>query len=198
MALSVITPPAVEPISASEAKASPSLRVTTTADDTDITALIKTARLMAETRSLHALVTQTLELVLDGFPTGGIKLPMPPLQSVTSIKYIDTDDTEQTLSSALYDVDTETVPGMVAPAADESWPTDVMDQINAVRVRYVAGFGGAAEVPADIKSWIKITVGTLYDNPQGFVVGTAQTVTPIPRNYVDALLDNYRYMAIQF
>jgi hypothetical protein len=63
-------------------------------------------------------------------------------------------------------------------------------------VRFVAGFGAAAAVPEDIKSWIKIMVGTMYDNPQALVVG--QTVAAIPRNFVDALLDDYRYKAIQF
>lgn len=195
MALKEITPPAEEPITASEAKASPSLRVAVATDDTDIAALIKTARLMAETRTMHALVTQTWELVLDGFPTGGIVVPMPPIQSVTSIKYIDTDGDEQTLGATLYAVDGDSIPGLIVPAYGETWPTDVRDQVNAVRVRFVAGFGAASDVPEDIKSWIKIMVGTLYDNPQAVVVG--QTVMSIPRNFVDALLDDYRYKAIQ-
>jgi uncharacterized phiE125 gp8 family phage protein len=198
MALTVITGPAEEPISVAEAKASPSLRVAVATDDTDIGTLITAARKLAETYTLHAFVTQTLELVLDGFPTGGIVVPMPPLQSVTSIKYIDTDGTEQTLSATLYAVDTDSTPGMIVPAYDETWPTDVRDQINAVRVRFVAGFGGAVLVPEDIKSWIKIMVGTMYDNPQAVVVGVGQTVASIPRNFIDALLDDYRYKAIQF
>ena len=195
MALIVITPPADEPITATEAKASPSLRLSVATDDTDITALIKTARLMAETHTMHALVTQTLELVLDGFPDGGIVVPMPPLQSVTSIKYIDEDGVQQTLSALLYSVDTNTVPGLITPAYGESWPA-TRDEINAVRVRFVAGFGAASDVPEDIKSWIKITVGTMYDNPQGLVVG--QTVASVPSRYIDALLHNYRFKAITF
>jgi uncharacterized phiE125 gp8 family phage protein len=196
MGLTLITPAAEEPITLSEAKASPSLRVSASTDDTDITALIVAARKMAETYTLHALVTQTWELVLDGFPSGGIMVPMPPLQSVTSIKYIDTDGTEQTLDALLYAVDTDSIPGLIVPAYDETWPTDVRDEINAVRVRFVAGFGAKADVPEDIKAWIKIMVGTLYDNPQAVVVG--QTVESMPRSFVDGLLDDYRYKAIQF
>lgn len=193
MALTIITPPAEEPITVSEAKLSPSLRVDTATDDTAIGTLITAARKLAENYSLHALVTQTIELVLDGFPDGGIKVPMPPLQSVTSIKYIDTDGTEQTLAASLYAVDTDSIPGMIVPAYDETiWPS-TRDEINAVRVRYVAGFGGAAFVPEDIKAWIKIMVGTMYDNPQAVVVG--QTVQSVPRNFIDALLDDYRAKA---
>jgi uncharacterized phiE125 gp8 family phage protein len=196
MALKLISPPSEEPITASEAKASPSMRVSTATDDTAIAGLITTARKMAETYTLHALVTQTWELVLDGFPTGGIVVPMPPLQSVTSIKYIDTDGDETTLSALLYAVDDDSIPGLITPAYGETWPTDVRDQVNAVRVRYVAGFGDEADVPQDIKTWIKMRVGTLYDNSQAVVVG--QTVTSIPRDFVDGLLDDYRYKALRY
>jgi uncharacterized phiE125 gp8 family phage protein len=195
MALTLKTPPSEEPITVAEAKASPSLRVVAAIDDVDIGTLITTARKLAETYSLHALVTQTWELVLDGFPTGGIVVPMPPLQSVESIKYIDTDGVEQTLDALLYSVDVDSIPGLIVPAYDETWPT-TRDEVNAVRVRFVAGFGDASDVPEDIKSWIKIMVGTMYDNPQAVIVG--QTVETIPRNFIDGLLDDYRYKAIQF
>jgi uncharacterized phiE125 gp8 family phage protein len=195
MALTLITPAAEEPITTSEAKLSPSLRVATATDDTAIGTLITTARKLAETYTLHALVTQTWELVLDGFPTGGIIVPMPPLQSVSSIKYIDGNGDEQTLDALLYSVDDDSIPGLIVPAYGETWPT-TRDEVNAVRVRFVAGFGDADDVPEDIKSWIKIMVGTMYDNPQGIVVG--QTVMSIPRTFVDGLLDDYRYKAIQF
>jgi len=196
MGLTLITPPAEEPITVSEAKASPSLRVSASTDDTDIGTLITAARKMAEAYTLHALVTQTWELVLDGFPTGGIVVPMPPLQSVTSIKYIDDDGVEQTLGASLYSVDTDSIPGLITPAYDETWPTDVRDQVNAVRVRFVSGFGGAAAVPEDIRTWIKMRVGTMYDNPQAIVVG--QAVATVPRDFIDGLLDDYRYKAKTF
>lgn len=194
MALIVIDPPTSEPVTPAEAKASPSFRVVGATDDADITALIKTARETAEAITRRAFITQTLELVLDGFPTGGIELYCPPIQSVTSIKYIDTDGVEQTLSSDLYDLDSDSEPGMVAPAYGESWPA-TQDQINAVRVRYVAGYGAAADVPASIKTWIKMRAGTLYDNPQGIITGTI-TAT-IHRDYLDGLLDPYRIITFR-
>jgi uncharacterized phiE125 gp8 family phage protein len=198
MALIIISPPSTEPITVAEAKASPSLRVAVATDDTDIGTLITTARMQVEDYTNHALITQTWELVLDGFPSGGIVLPLPPLQSVTSIKYIDTDGTQQTLSSSLYDLDSDTEPGMVAPAYGESWPS-TRDEINAVRVRYVAGFGAASDVPEDIKTCIKFIVGVTYDNSQGIIGGQQMIplddiIEKILRQYVK----NYRYKAIQF
>ena len=198
MGLTLIQAPSEEPITVEEAKASPSLRVTTAANDTDIGTLITTARMQVEDYTLSALVTQTWELVLDGFPTGGIKVPVPPLQSVTSIKYIDTDGVQQTLDALLYSVDTDSTPGLIVPAYGESWPS-ARDEINAVRVRYVAGFGAKEDVPEDIKTCIKAIVGVTYDNSQGTIGG--QVLTPLDTIIEKILVQyvkNYRYKAFTF
>ena len=198
MGLSLIVPASEEPITVAEAKASPSLRVAVATDDTDIGTLITTARMQVEDYTLSALVTQTWELVLDGFPTGGIKVPVPPLQSVTSIKYIDTDGTQQTLDALLYAVDTDSVPGLVVPAYGESWPS-ARDEINAVRVRYVAGFGAKEDVPEDIKTCIKSIVGVTYDNSQGIIGG--QQMIPLDdiiEKILQQYVKNYRYKAFTF
>src|SRR5690242_18545156 len=97
MNIKVITPPTSEPITLEEAKLH--LRVDGVDDDTLITMLITAAREEVERLSFHALMTQTLELILDvwpydksvfpGWPYGKIKIPRPPLQSVTSLTYKD-------------------------------------------------------------------------------------------------------------
>ena len=189
MGLTLIQAPSEEPITVEEAKASPSLRVTTAAHDTDIGTLITTARDMAETITRRAFITQTWELVLDGFPTGGIVLPMPPLQSVASIKYIDDNGDQQTLDALLYAVDADSEPGLIVPAYGESWPS-TRDEVNAVRVRFVAGYGSKDDVPEAIKTWIKMRVGTLFVNSTTIVTGTIVEV--LKRDYVDGLLDPYR------
>jgi uncharacterized phiE125 gp8 family phage protein len=111
MALKLITAPAAEPVSTSEAKSH--LRVDTTADDTYIGTLITVARQNVESHLRRALISQTWEVVLDAFPAGVIRLPKPPLASVTSIKYTDDEGNESTYSSANYVVDSDTEPGRV-------------------------------------------------------------------------------------
>jgi len=192
MGLTLIQAPSEEPITVEEAKASPSLRVTTAAADTDIGTLITTARDTAETITRRAFITQTWELVLDGFPSGGIVLPMPPLQSVASIKYIDDNGDQQTLNALLYAVDIDSEPGLVVPAYGESWPY-TRDEVNAVRVRFVAGYGSKGDVPEAIKTWIKMRVGTLFVNSTTIVTGTIVEV--LKRDYVDGLLDPYRVIS---
>ena len=93
------------------------------------------------------------------------------------------------LNALLYAVDTDSEPGLVVPAYGESWPS-ARDEVNAVRVRFVAGYGDASDVPAAIKTWIKMRVGTLYVNSTTIVTGTI--VEALKRDYVDGLLDPYR------
>src|SRR5512137_379977 len=73
--------------------------------------LIPAATSWAETATGRALITQTWKLLLDGFPSGlggwlggyvttgaasAITLPKPPLQSVTTVKYVDESGVLQT------------------------------------------------------------------------------------------------------
>ena len=121
MALKLITAPATEPVTSTEAKSH--LRVDTTADDTLIGTLITAARQHVEAHLRRALITQTWELVTDAFPVGDVlRLPLPPLVSVTSIKYTDEDGAESTFSSGLYVVDTDSTKGRVVLKNGETWP----------------------------------------------------------------------------
>lgn len=195
MAIRLITPPAVEPITLTEAKEH--LRVDHTADDDLITAMIVAARTSCENWTARAFITQTWELVIDDFPTTEIMLPRPPLQSVTSIKYDDGAGVEQTLGIDQYDVDTVNQPGWVVPVTS-GWPTGVWQGINSVRIRYVAGYTPgtdspidlAANVPGSIIAAIKLTLGQLYEQREDIVVGTI--VNKVPVNSVEYLLRQHR------
>lgn len=184
MSLKVITPPASEPVTLAEAKLH--LRVDGTTEDALISSLIVAARQGAEHLTDRALMTQTLELSLDGFPSV-IKLPRPPLVSVTSVKYVDQAGAEQTLVSTDYQLDAASEPARLMPAYGETWPT-TRNQVNAVTIRYQAGY---TTVPDQIKSWMLLRIGMLYANRES--VATGISVAQVP--YVDRLLDAYRVYA---
>lgn len=190
MTLKLITAPATEPVTASEAKSH--LRVDTTADDTLIGTLITAARQHVENHLRRALITQTWELVMDAFPAGDvIRLPRPPLVSVTSIKYTDVAGSESTFSSAAYVVDTDSTKGRVVLKSGETWPSDTLAAANGVRVRYVAGYGEASAVPRPIRQAILLLIGTLYENRESVLVAQGVTVAQLPFG-VEALLMPYR------
>ena len=68
------------------------------------------------------------------------------------------------------------------------WPA-TRGEINAVRVRYVAGYSDAASVPESIKAWIKLQVGAMYENRESEVVEKGAAIT---LGFADRLLDRYR------
>lgn len=190
MYLAPVTAAAELPVTRAEAKAH--LRVDGTDEDSLIDALIAAATSHLEGRNGvlgRALVTQTWDYRVDGFPgagSGWIELPLPPLQSVTSVKYLDETNTEQTLDAARYVVETGHVHGYVRPAYGLTWP-GTLDEANAVRIRFVAGFGAATAVPQPLKHAILLLVGHWFVNREA--VGAAGAPMPIA---VDALCQPFR------
>lgn len=171
--LVVTTAPASEPVTVSEAKAR--LRITITAEDADLAALIIQARELCEAGCQRAFVTQTLTLTLNDFPRRkdkAIYLPRPPLQSVAWVKYYDASGVQQTVSASDYWVATSGEPGRVVPKLGY-WPSVESGRPDAVEVRFVAGYGLAAVVPAPAKAAILLTLAALRENPAGAVVPVA-------------------------
>ncbi|KKL96986.1 hypothetical protein LCGC14_1839010 [marine sediment metagenome] len=189
MALSINVAPAVEPVSTADAKLH--LRVDHAAEDALINTLIAAARQSAELFTGRAFITTTFTLTLDSFPSV-IIVPRPPLQSVTHVKYYDLDGIQQEFSDTLYDVDIETEPGRIVPAYNETWPS-IRNRVNAVEVRFIAGYGAAAvNVPEAIVSAILLHVGHLYEHREDVIIGTISSQMP---SGVHSLLWPYRSLA---
>ena len=114
---------------------------------------------------------------------------IPPVLSVTSIKYLDTAGVQQTLDSSLYLVDT--VACCVVPAYGQSWPS-LYPVSQPVTVRISCGYGAtAASVPGTIKSAMLLLIAHWYENREA-AQGSSMAVTSIPIG-VDALLAPYRW-----
>ena len=168
----VATPPTVTPVTISEAKAH--LRVDIDDDDALILSLIKAATAHCERIARRSFVTQTLDLTLDYWPAAsGFCLPRPPIQSVTSITYTDEDGNSDTVSSSDYIVDTAR--GKIALKASATWPAVTLQRMAGVVIRYVAGYGAAAAVPADFKQAVLLVTGDWYENRENMIVGTTQS-----------------------
>lgn len=143
------------------AEAQSHCRVTDAAESVYLDSLLKAATQHAERITGRAFVTQTWYYYLHRFPSGEIKLPLPPCQSVTAITYTDSDGTaSQTLSSALYELHIEEEPAIIVPAYGESWPSTYA-MPNVVRIEFVAGYGAVSVVPAELKQlmleWVELT-----------------------------------------
>ena len=187
-ATTIVTEPTAEPLTLTEVK--DSLRDTPVEDDALVSVLITAARRAAEAHTHRVFVTQTWDYFADKFPASAItflELPRPPLVSVTSIKYTDTDGVQQTWDSSKYVVDTHAERGRILPAWSEIWPS-TRQVMNAVEIRFVAGYGVPDDVPEDIRTAMLLQINHLYDHRQSVVIGAIGTVLPLG---VKALLSPY-------
>jgi len=165
MTLTRIAAPEADPVSLAEVREQ--VRINSVDEDAVIARMIAAAvgRCDGPDGMIgRALITQTWRLTLDAFPAE-IEIPLPPLQSVSSIIYLDGGGAEQTLSASVYQVigvggrD----PARIHPAYGESWPA-TRAQPEAVAVTFVAGYGaGAADVPAAIRHEIEKAAADLYE-----------------------------------
>lgn len=195
MALFQHTPPAGEVLDLAAVKAF--LRVDATADDALIGALIIAARQRAEGPAGitgRALMTQTWDWSFDLFPVCGtgrlgtvpldlaLKVPLPPLQSVSSITYVDCDGDLQTLDPSKYAVDIASQPGRISPAYGEVWPV-TRRQMNAVSVRFVAGYSNAGAVPGLIGQAMLLLIGAWYENRDALSLDVPPAVADLLSQY---------------
>lgn len=160
-ALNQSTAPTSEPVTLDEVQLH--LRVTDNTEDNLINNLIATARAMAEEYTGRQLMTATWDLYLDRWPYGAdpILLPRSPVQSVTSITYLDADGASQTWSSSSYALDQYTEPARINLAYDNVYPSARYIG-NSIRVRYVSGYTSAALVPQPIKAAMLLMIASLY------------------------------------
>lgn len=179
-----IVAPTEEPVTLSEAKLH--LRVDSSAEDTLIGALITAAREQAEHITGRALCLQTWDLILDAFPSA-FKLSYPPVQSVSEVVYLDANGASQSLTLTNTLLDNAASPAYLVPAYGKAWPESYALP-NAVRVRYVCGYGGADVVPQSIKAWMLLCIGTLYAQRETFVAAQA---APMPNRFWQGLLDPF-------
>lgn len=186
MILTLIEPPAAEPVTAAIVRQL-SMPGVPSSLDAEITAIIPTARAKVEELSGRALITQTWDRWYDyGFPRL-IELPWAPLQSAV-ITYVDANGDTQTLDASLYTVDTDSEPGRIYPADGQCWPvTRAIPK--AVKVRYVAGYGDeAADVPEQLRHAVAMMTAELFNNRED---SAPVTLARVPWG-VKALVGSYK------
>ena len=109
---------------------------------------------MAQNYLSQAFVTQTITEVFDSWMNAPdaqvINLTINPVQSITSISYIDSDGNTQTLSASDYALNNYAKRAKITPAYGITWPSTRLIA-NPISVVYTAGYGDAEDVPDDIK-----------------------------------------------
>ena len=112
-----------------------------------------------------------------------------PVDSITSVKYYDSNNVLQTLDSDVYILDDSYQPARIGLEVNGTLPS-LADRINAVEVKYTVGYGTAStDVPEGIRTAIILTVGNWYENRQTVITGRTATELPLSSQY---LLDQYK------
>lgn len=144
MNLKLITGPAVEPCTVDEVKLF--THIDYDVEDALIAKWIKAARVAAENFQWRAYYTQEWELSFDSWPESPFFIPRPPLVSVESLKYYGTDDTEYEFDLNDLIIDVNSTPGRISLAYGIQWPSTVLREIDAIRVRFTAGYGDSEDL----------------------------------------------------
>jgi uncharacterized phiE125 gp8 family phage protein len=184
----ITTAPAVEPITAAEAKLH--CRVDHSTEDAIFTRLIETARIQCEDIARRAFITRTYTAYFDCWPyMTRFELPYPPLIGITSVKYYDDlGSAAVTVSASNYQVDTNSEPGRFALKSTASWPSTTLRELNGVEIIYTAGYGAlAANVPARYKDAMFLLIAHYYEHREAVVVEQGVSLTELPMAVYDLL-----------
>lgn len=135
----------------------------------------------AELITGRAIGETVYRLTLDRFPDLGepILIPRPPLVSIDSLTYYDTNGDSQTLDvNADLQVDTDSEPGRIWPAVSTAWPDTQTDRINSVVITFTAG--SADDVDPEIIQAIALAVAGWFENREDTVEGS---VAKLPNGF---------------
>ena len=183
------TPPAIEPVGIDDVKAHS--RIDLNEDDLLIQRQILSVRQMVERIYDIAIITQTWTMYLDWLPADSIEIFKRPLQSVTSVKYIDPDGATQTIANNLYMVDLNSRPPRIVKLQNASWPY-VEPRPAAVAVEFVAGYGDKRQdVAPNLINYLLIKTADFYENRESYTEAKIQGL-----DFIDNLISSERLFSL--
>lgn len=168
--LNTTVEPAEEPITLTEAKVQCEIESAETHWDTYLAGLITCARNSIQSATGRRLVTQTVQYIFDLFPypTYEIHFPFAPIQSITSVQYLDPNGALTTFGATKWVADIYSFRPKVYLAWAQIWPMQRYIQ-NGVVITAVAGYGLPStstpkDVPQNYKACVKMLVAHWFQN----------------------------------
>lgn len=159
--------------------------------DSEIARLVSAARAYVENYTGTRLITQTLALRSDDWADLE-NLQVAPVQSITSISYVDTDGATQTLAGSVYDARLYGLAPTIVLKFNQVWPTIQMGSL--ITVTAVVGYGAAADVPSDLIHALRLLLGDFYQFRETAQADQSGSSYPVAAP-VSAILANYRKYA---
>jgi len=182
----LVTAPTRYPVTLSEMREH--LRIDAGDHDAILAGYLAAAVRTVEDLSGTAMMQRTYKLFLDDWPRlygsiePALRLPMPPLVSVTHVKTYDDLDAATTWSAADYFVDT--AGGRIGLRASGSWPIPTRP-VNGIEVQWVAGYEDAGSTPENLRQAIVLLTSHWFKNREPVNIGNITSTLPYG---VDALV----------
>ena len=172
----------------STATAKAHLKVDVSDDDYLIADLVSAATKAAEDYTNRFFMNTTITMYGDTWDDIAT-LYKSPVSSVTHIKYYDTDDALQSLSTDIYLTDLVSKPARISLLPDQSFP-DLSSRKMAVHIKYVVGEGTAVSDISDlIQQSVLLMVGHWYEHRSSVISGKTAMEIPLTSQM---LLDQYK------
>lgn len=146
----------------------------------------------------RCLLEQQLRLTLDQFPcldgygyARRVKIPLPPLVSVDSVKYTDSNGDEQTYADfRTFGVGAK-FGGYIMPPLNSDWPVTAVDP-GAVRITFTAGYNESVPLPASVKQAALLLISHWFEHREAALdTGAKFGLLELPLG-VDRLLNPLR------
>jgi uncharacterized phiE125 gp8 family phage protein len=170
----VIAAPTEDPVAISDARLQVSILADDSTYDAELTLYMKAARAHAEEITGTCLMTQTVLMRASCFADLEA-LPTAPLQSISSIKYLDALGIEQTLSTDVYEAVLVGMRPFVRLKPSQAYPAALRVK-DAIRVTAVAGYGAPEALPDDVKLGLLLMIGEWFKEREASGVADTERV----------------------
>jgi uncharacterized phiE125 gp8 family phage protein len=192
-------------------------RIDSEAEDAYLTHLIDAAQTFIENDTSRRFITQTAQVSLDAWPaaTGAmpwwdgqaqgaigtftqstsLRLPIAPVQSVTSVTLLD-EDGAGTAFTGFY-LDKADGYGEIILKKGVAWPTPFRDK-GGIIIDFVVGYGvDGTTAPSDLKHAVLLLAAHWYETREGVTPSMAKGMEPkaVPFG-VQAILNKYRRLRL--
>ncbi len=179
-----LTIPGVDPISVEEVKAH--LRKDGSSLDTLLLSYIKGVASRVESEFRIQLVQAQWKYTISKM-VQGMDLPLPVVDhSTVEVKYFDSDDQEQTLSTGSYELVKHRLTSKIY------WNNDLYlnlsrNKMYPISITFSAGYpveDGVAQIPESVKIYLKTLIGHVFVSPEGLADSRFENVMSKYRSFL--------------
>lgn len=136
----------------------------------------------------RALITQSYTLILNCF-AATIYIPMPPLQTIDEIRYLDAAGVQQILDPAVYRVvyaGAVNRRALITLARNKSWPS-IDNVIAAVEIDFTCGYGDSwNDIPPNTRQLAKMMLASLFETRESQITNGSFSANPAVQSAMTA------------